>query len=293
MTNSRSAFALVAMAFLLTSCTNAAAQKAGISSTRAKPQVLSLNLTNNGQHVAATVGQQIEIRLGAMAPCDPQISSSAIRLESVALDWPPNPGLATHVYIFEAAAEGQAAVKIPITDCVNPDLPDGLTFAVTVRVGRTHGGRPTPYGSRTPDQANTAPWENAWTTLQSNVLRQSFTPSLPRLTAVEVELVEANPGPASAQVTMTLLNAGGEPQAVVAETVPVDACGHVLFILPYGGLRVSPGQFYSIELSGAGSLFGWKYVLDGYAYGAASFNGKPLLRDARSTFLFRTFGARR
>lgn len=291
MTNSRSAFSLVTLAFLWTCCANAGAQKAGIPSTRAKQPVLSLNFTNNGRHVAATVGQQIEIRLGAMAPCDPQVSSSAIRLESVALDWPPNPGLATHVYIFEAAAEGQAEVKIPITDCSNPDLPDGLTFAVTIRVGRAHGGRSTPYASRTPDQANTAPWENAWTTLQSNVLRQSFTPSLPMLTAVEVELVEANPGADSAEVTMTLVNTGGEPMAVVAKTVPVDACRHVLFILPYGGLRVSPGQLYSIELSGAGSLFGWKYVLGGYAYGAASFNGKPLLQDARSTFLFRTFGA--
>jgi hypothetical protein len=292
MTNSRSAFSLVALAFLWTSCANAGAQKAGTSPTRATQQVLSLNFGNNGQRVAATVGQQIEIRLGAMAPCDPQLSSSAIRLESVALDWPPNPGLMTHVYIFEAATEGQAEVQIPITDCSNPDLPDGLTFAVTIRVGRAHGGRSTPYASRTPDQANTAPWENAWTILQSNVLRQSFTPSLPRLTAVEVELVEANPGPASPEVTMTLLNAGGEPQAVVAKTVPVDACRHVRFILPYGGLRVSPGQLYSIELSGAGSLFGWKYVLGGYAYGAASFNGKPLLQDARSTFLFQTFGAR-
>jgi hypothetical protein len=292
MTNSRSAFAWVALAFLWTSCSNAGAQKAGIPSTRAKQQVLSLNFTNNGQHVAATLGQQIEIRLGAMAPCDPQVSSSAIRLESVALDWPPNPGIATHVYIFEAAAEGEAAVKIPITDCANPDLPDGLTFAVTIRVGRSRDGRSTPYTSRTPDQANTARWENAWTILESNDLRQSFTPSLPRLTAVEVELVEANHGSASAEVTMTLLNARGEPQAVVAKTVQVDACRHVLFILPYGGLRVSPGQLYSIELSGGAGLFGWKYVVGGYAYGAASFNGKPLLQDARSAFLFRTFGAR-
>jgi hypothetical protein len=279
MTNSRSAFSLVTLAFLWICCANAGAQKAGIPSTRAKQPVLSLNFTNNGQHVAATVGQQIEIRLGAMAPCDPQVSSSPIRLESVALDWPPNPGLATHAYIFEAAAEGQAEVRIPITDCSNPDLPDGLTFAVTIRVGRAHGGR-------------SAPWENAWTTLQSNVLRQSFTPSLSMLTAVEVELVEANPGPDSAEVTMTLLNTEGEPMAVVAKTVPADACRHVLFIFPYGGLRVSPGQLYSIELSGAGSLFGWKYVPGGYAYGAASFNGKPLLQGARSTFLFRTFGAR-
>src|SRR5216684_2869264 len=80
------------------------------------------------------------------------------------------------------------------------------------------------------------------------------------------------------------------PLAVVSKTVPVADCGHVLFVFPNGGLRVSPGQVYSIRLSG-GSVFGWKYVVGGYASGAASFNGRPLLPNTRSTFLFRTFGA--
>jgi hypothetical protein len=65
----------------------------------------------------------------------------------------------------------------------------------------------------------------------------------------------------------------------------------VLFLLPKGSLRVSPGEAYGIELAG-GNLFGWKYVVGGYAKGAAFLeNGKPPLREARSTFLFRTFGA--
>jgi len=99
-----------------------------------------------------------------------------------------------------------------------------------------------------------------------------------------------NPGPASAEVTMTLLSAAGKPLAVVSKAVPVDDCRHVLFVFPNVGLPVSPGQVYSIQLSG-GTVFGWKYVVGGYASGAASFNGKPLLGDTRSTFLFRTFGA--
>lgn len=65
------------------------------------------------------------------------------------------------------------------------------------------------------------------------------------------------------------------------------ADGHVRFA--FGGLEVSPGKVYSIRLSG-GTVFGWKYVVGGYKKGSASFNGRPLLRDARSTFLFRTFG---
>jgi hypothetical protein len=120
--------------------------------------------------------------------------------------------------------------------------------------------------------------------------RQTFRPSLPTLAAVEVDLVVANPGPSDGDVVMSLQNAEGEALAVVSKTVPVADCGHVLFIFPNGGLRVLPGQVYSIRLNG-GSLFGWKYVVGGYVNGAAAFNGRPLLPDARSTFLFRTFGA--
>jgi len=141
----------------------------------------------------------------------------------------------------------------------------------------------------TPDQANTAPWNDAWTNVR-NLVRQTFTPSLPRLNGVEVELVVANPGPPSAEVTMTLMDADRKSLAVVSKTVPVADCSQVLFLLPDGGLRVSPGQVYAIGLSSIGSVFGWKYVVGGYPNGAASFNGKPLLRDTRSTFLFRTFG---
>jgi hypothetical protein len=292
MTASRSAFSLVALAFLWTSCGGAAAQKLDVPSTSIEQQVLSLNFTNNGQHLAATVGQQIEITLGTVGPKQygtPQVSSPAIRLASVALTWPPNPGRPTYVYIFEAAAEGEAQVKIPIIHSETPDWMKRRTFAVTIQVESAAGNLSGPHAAMTPDQANTAPWKNAWTNLLNDV-RQSFTPSLPRLTGVQVELVVANSGPSDDEVTMYLQNAGGEVLAVVSKTVPVAECNHVLFLFPNGGLRVSPAQVYGIRLAGS-SVFGWKYVVGGYANGAASFNGKPLLPDARSTFLFRTFGA--
>lgn len=104
-------------------------------------------------------------------------------------------------------------------------------------------------------------------------------PSLPRLTRIGVELVVANPSPASGEVTMTLMNAAGEVLAVVSKTVPVGECGHVLFFLPKGGARVSPGQAYSIGLRSGDDVFGWKYVVGGYAKGTASLNGKPFSRD--------------
>jgi len=291
MTKSRSAVVLVALACLWTSGGNADAQQVDMASTSGKPQVLSLNFTNNGQHLASTVGQQIEITLGTVGPKQygaPQVSSSAIRLESVEAG-PQNPGSSTFVYIFEATAEGEAQVKIPIIYSENPDWAKRLTFAVTIHVGSAADNTAELPASMTPDQANTAPWKNAWTNLLNDA-RQTFTPSLPRLTRVEVELVVANPGPSDGEVVMSLQNAGGELLAVVSRTVPAADCRHVLFVFPNGGVQVSPGQVYSIRLCG-GSLFGWKYVVGGYANGAASFNGRPLVPDTRSTFLFRTFGA--
>src|SRR5437588_4810935 len=63
---------------------------------------------------------------------------------------------------------------------------------------------------------------------------------------------------------------------------------------PQGGVRVTPGQVYTIQLSSSDTVLGWKYVLGGYANGAASFHdypGRPLSPYTSRTFLFRTFGA--
>jgi len=247
----------------------------------------------------ATVGQQIQITLGTVGPKyygTPQVPSPAIRIESVELAGPQNPGGPTYVYFFEATAEGEAQVKIPVIDSENPDRGKRLTFTVTIDVRSAAKNSPETYGFMTLDEANTAPWKNAWTNLRNDV-GQTFRPSLPRLTRVEVELVVTNPavltnhpGPSDGEVVMSLHNAEGEVLAVISKTVLVAECSHVLFMFPDGGLSVSPGRVYSIRLRNAG-VFGWKYVAGGYSNGAASFNGRPLLPDARSTFLFRTFGA--
>jgi hypothetical protein len=68
------------------------------------------------------------------------------------------------------------------------------------------------------DQANTATWQNAWTNLLNEV-RQSFTSSLPKLVAVEVELVVANPGLSADRLTMKLVDPTGRPVAIVSKTV--------------------------------------------------------------------------
>jgi hypothetical protein len=142
--------------------------------------------------------------------------------------------------------------------------------------------------SMKPDQVNTAGWDMAWTNLVNDVA-QTFTPSLTRLTGVEVELVVGNAGPAKDQVTLTVLDATGQTIAVMTESVPTADCDQVMFVIPKGGVKVTPGQTYRLKLND-GTTFGWKYVVGGYERGEATFNGKPLLREARSTFLFRTFG---
>jgi hypothetical protein len=140
-----------------------------------------------------------------------------------------------------------------------------------------------------PDQVNAARWDKAWTNLVNDA-EETFTPSLPRLLAVEVELVVGNPGPKEDDMTLTVLDATGETVASLTETVYPSDCDHTLFVIPKGGIEVTPGQTYRLKLTG-GTLFGWKYVVGGYEKGTATFNCKPLLPSARSTFLFRTFGA--
>jgi hypothetical protein len=139
------------------------------------------------------------------------------------------------------------------------------------------------------DQVNRARWDRAWTNLVNDA-EQTFTPSLPRLLGVEVELVVGNAGSNDDDLTLTVMDATGQTVAVVTETVETSGCEHTMFVIPKNGIDVIPGQTYRLKLTG-GMLFGWKYVGGGYEKGAATFNGKPLLPKARSTFLFRTFGA--
>jgi hypothetical protein len=139
-----------------------------------------------------------------------------------------------------------------------------------------------------PDQVNTAGWKRAWTNLL-NVVEQSFIPSRPKLVGVEVELVVGNPGNSEEELTLSVWDEQDQKLAIVTQTVEVANSDRVLFRMPKEGIELTPGQVYRIRLSG-GPTFGWKYVLGGYEKGEATFNGKPLLSQERSTFLFRTFG---
>ena len=142
--------------------------------------------------------------------------------------------------------------------------------------------------SMQPDQVNTEGWDEAWTNLL-NIAEQSFTPSLPKLLGAEVELVVGNPGESEDELTLTIVDANDNELAAVTEKGQTANSGRVMFLMPTNGVELSPGQTYRLRLTG-GATFGWKYVVGGYKNGEATFNGKPLLAQARSTFLFRTFG---
>jgi hypothetical protein len=92
-----------------------------------------------------------------------------------------------------------------------------------------------------PDQVNTVGWDRGWTNLVNDV-EQTFTPSLPKLMGVEVELVVGNAGAAKDQLTLTVLEATGKTVVVVTENVQTADCDHVMFVIPKGGLEITPGQ---------------------------------------------------
>lgn len=61
--------------------------------------------------------------------------------------------------------------------------------------------------------------------------------------------------------------------AIASKTIPTTDYEHVLFVLPKGGVEVSPGQLYSLQLSG-GPTFGWNHVVGGYEKGNRSTPGQ-------------------
>jgi hypothetical protein len=251
--------------------------------TNTTQSVLSLTPAANGKYLHSFVGQTIELDLKALGSAGygmPQVSGQSVVFQNTALSMPPSPAGPLPLYIFKSVAMGMAEIQVPRDD----SLADG--FSATIEVRAEPRKLPIPIV----DQENAAQWREGWTVLL-NPLRQEFTPSLGKLSSIEVQLVVGNPGPAEEEVTMTLLGPDGIPILLAEKSVSAADSDHVSFVLP-AGFALSPGKVYSIQLWDAGSLFGWKYVAGGYSRGDASLGGHPLLKDGRGTFLFRTFGTR-
>jgi len=118
MTNARLAVCAVAFTLVLVVCGKADAQKVDGGSPTSQQHVLSLKFTNNGQDLVASVGQQIEITLGTVG--GPQygkleVSSAAIRLESVALGLPVNPGGPTFTIFSRRRLKGRYMSKFQLS----------------------------------------------------------------------------------------------------------------------------------------------------------------------------------
>jgi hypothetical protein len=140
MGHSRSAVLLLVLGLLWGFHGNGEAQNT-VSQSTAEQHVLYLKNTNTGQHVAAAVGQPIQITLQTIGPGEydsPQISSPAIRFESVGFAKEPIPAGPTQIYRFRAVSEGEAQVKIPhvihVQSSVGHITDSNPIFAVTVRV---------------------------------------------------------------------------------------------------------------------------------------------------------------
>jgi hypothetical protein len=123
--------------------------------------------------------------------------------------------------MFEAVAEGEAQVKVPLNGALDPKtgkVKTLRTFSMTIRVGPARGNSRRQGSPLRLDQANSPPWSGAWITLDYldgpgiplpkwgfRVLSQTFVPRLAKLTSMEVQLAAAKPGQSTGEVGMLLM----------------------------------------------------------------------------------------
>jgi hypothetical protein len=141
------------------------------------------------------------------------------------------------------------------------------------------------------DQANTPPWQGGWTVIGAAPavvrLAQSFAPSKSALTAVEIDLITANPSAGSAQITIQVLDEN-RSLASATQTVVAGFDGMLRFDFP--SVNVTPGTLLQIQVEDSSErLLGWRYGSNTYPAGAAFFNGTPWNGGAYD-FFFRTYG---
>lgn len=149
---------------------------------------------------------------------------------------------------------------------------------------------PAAFGTETLDQSNNPAWTGGAVNIApANSVSQTFVPSLPVLTSVEVELKTGNKGRGGDQVTLKILNSSGQQLASVTALINEGFEGFRKFTMPGNGINVTPGQPLTIRLQDTGKIvFWWKYK-DGntYAAGKAIFHGAPFNDN---DFFFKTYG---
>jgi hypothetical protein len=178
---------------------------------------------------------------------------------------------------------------------VTPSMP-GTTFspkniAVTVSGANVAGRNFTGaiVTQLTLDQQNNSNWTGGATNIApSNNVRQTFTPSLPHLYAVEVGLMTGNSGLGGDQITLTIINSNGQVIATKTDTISEGFEGFYSFNISDNGINVTPGQTYTIQLADTNKIvFFWKYTNNSYSGGQAYFYGTPFNNN---DFFFNTYG---
>jgi hypothetical protein len=112
--------------------------------------------------------------------------------------------------------------------------------------------------------------EPGWTNLvPGNRTGQTFIATRPRITGIEVDLVTGNARPGSGDLlTLTLSTFRGDLLAEVAQAVASGEDGWHCFVLPGGGIEVTPGETLVMRLRDTGKvIFGWRYGKDTYPRG--------------------------
>ena len=107
---------------------------AGCSSSGSK--IISVDNSNAGQTVTASIGEEIEVTLQTVGPGqygDPTISSEAVKFLNESPTGTPNPGGARQLYRFGAVSSGQVDITIPHTGGP-PDGPAVPAFTISVTV---------------------------------------------------------------------------------------------------------------------------------------------------------------
>jgi len=110
---------LLLLLFIVGACEHAEAQRAVSGVMKPPEYVLSLDSTNNGQHLYLTVGQHIKIKLDELnepVPSDdnaPQVSSTVVTPSGEMVDMHATERVGSITYDFEATAPGEARLTIP------------------------------------------------------------------------------------------------------------------------------------------------------------------------------------
>ena len=232
--------------------------------------VLSLTRANAGEHVIATVGQIIQVDLESLAGAGygtPQVSSPHVEYRNSVRAMPPNPGGVLPVFIFEAVSVGDAEIRV-----ARGDLP-GFAVTVEVKPSAVTGEAATRLDQ--PGERGGADFHSV--PAETGKSRSSAGRS-------ESRLCGGRRYRDSSRLYGATHGRGGKN--LVHGT-------HRMGVFCLRQRRTRRHARRGLRHRGQGTTrFGWKYAAKGYGRGEALFNGKPLLKGAHSSFLFKTFGSK-